>query len=95
MSLTIYPFIIADSSPQKEPKLSRARQIPEWSEYDAEIAKFARRLAESNKISSSALGEEADNLAAKQSGKAAPAAEEPKAPEAEESKAPEVGHDEL
>ncbi|KAG5641244.1 hypothetical protein DXG03_005668 [Asterophora parasitica] len=30
----------------KEPKLARARQIPEWEEYDAEIARFARQLAD-------------------------------------------------
>ncbi|RPD60390.1 glycosyltransferase family 24 protein [Lentinus tigrinus ALCF2SS1-7] len=30
----------------KEPKLDRARQIPEWEVYDSEIAKFARRLRE-------------------------------------------------
>ena len=29
---------------QKEPKLDRARQIPEWEVYDNEIAEFARRL---------------------------------------------------
>ncbi|KAH7886870.1 glycosyltransferase family 24 protein [Phlebopus sp. FC_14] len=34
----------------KEPKLSRARQIPEWEVYDAEIAQFARRLAAEGKI---------------------------------------------
>lgn len=34
----------------KEPKLSRARQIPEWEEYDAEIAQFVRKLAAEEKI---------------------------------------------
>ncbi|KAI6106945.1 glycosyltransferase family 24 protein [Pisolithus croceorrhizus] len=34
----------------KEPKLSRARQIPEWEQYDAEIAQFVRRLAAEGKI---------------------------------------------
>ncbi|KAI0367406.1 hypothetical protein BV20DRAFT_970596 [Pilatotrama ljubarskyi] len=29
---------------QKEPKLDRAKQIPEWEVYDAEIDAFARRL---------------------------------------------------
>jgi len=29
----------------KEPKLARARQIPEWEEYDAEIARFTKKLA--------------------------------------------------
>jgi hypothetical protein len=48
---------------QKEPKLSRARQIPEWSQYDAEIARFARQLVKDGKIGSSALGAEVDALA--------------------------------
>ena len=48
---------------QKEPKLVRARQIPEWSAYDGEIARFARRLAREGKISSTALSEEVDELA--------------------------------
>ncbi|KAI0715904.1 glycosyltransferase family 24 protein [Cerioporus squamosus] len=30
----------------KEPKLDRARQIPEWEVYDSEIAEFARKLRE-------------------------------------------------
>lgn len=28
----------------KEPKLVRARQIPEWDTYDREIAAFAKRI---------------------------------------------------
>ncbi|TFK82573.1 glycosyltransferase family 24 protein [Polyporus arcularius HHB13444] len=32
----------------KEPKLDRARQIPEWEVYDSEIAEFTRRLREGN-----------------------------------------------
>jgi UDP-glucose:glycoprotein glucosyltransferase len=28
----------------KEPKLARARQIPEWDVYDQEVAAFARRI---------------------------------------------------
>ncbi|KAG8781567.1 hypothetical protein FRC16_002834 [Serendipita sp. 398] len=47
----------------KEPKLSRARQIPEWSKYDGEIAGFARRLVKEGKIGSSALSAEVDALA--------------------------------
>ena len=35
---------VAHASMQKEPKLDRARQIPEWEVYDGEIAAFARRL---------------------------------------------------
>ena len=37
---------------QKEPKLSRARKIPEWEHYDGEIARFSRRLAEQGLIRS-------------------------------------------
>ena len=35
---------VAHARMQKEPKLDRARQIPEWEVYDNEIAEFARRL---------------------------------------------------
>ena len=48
---------------QKEPKLSRARQIPEWEEYDTEIAKFARLLAEDGRIHSSAATADVNALA--------------------------------
>jgi hypothetical protein len=34
---------------QKEPKLNRARAIPEWDSYDQEIASFALRVSERNK----------------------------------------------
>ena len=30
---------------QKEPKLVRARKIPEWEKYDSEIFQFSRKLA--------------------------------------------------
>ena len=55
--LTVCIFLICRSPApnqvmQKEPKLSRARQIPEWEEYDAEIAKFTRKLASEGKIRS-------------------------------------------
>ncbi|KAF4586958.1 hypothetical protein EYR40_010976 [Pleurotus pulmonarius] len=36
----------------KEPKLSRARQIPEWEEYDAEISRFAQKLAKEGSLHS-------------------------------------------
>ncbi len=29
---------------QKEPKLERARKIPEWDEYDREVAAFTKKL---------------------------------------------------
>ena len=62
--------------PQKEPKLSRARQIPEWEKYDSEIASFARKLADAGKIRSSAAAENVDALAGEPSGsKVAPTPE--------------------
>lgn len=49
--------------PQKEPKLARARQIPEWDEYDTEIAQLTRRLAEEGKIHSRMATADANVLA--------------------------------
>jgi UDP-glucose:glycoprotein glucosyltransferase len=48
---------------QKEPKLSRARKIPEWEEYDGEIAQFARKLAEEGIIRSRMVAADANLLA--------------------------------
>ena len=45
---------------QKEPKLVRARQIPEWDIYDREIATFAGRVSEGG----GALAVSVDDLAA-------------------------------
>ena len=39
---------------QKEPKLTRARQIPECELYDVEIARFTRSLADEGHIHTSA-----------------------------------------
>ncbi|CAE7169569.1 unnamed protein product [Rhizoctonia solani] len=47
----------------KEPKLARARQIPEWTLYDNEIAEFARSLADSGKLRSRAISGSVDALA--------------------------------
>jgi len=47
----------------KEPKLSRARQIPEWEKYDAEIASFAQKLVLEGKIRSQAVAASANDLA--------------------------------
>ncbi|KAJ1311851.1 hypothetical protein OPQ81_010312 [Rhizoctonia solani] len=47
----------------KEPKLARARQIPEWTSYDNEIAQFARSLADSGKLRSRAISGSVDALA--------------------------------
>ncbi|KAF5386468.1 hypothetical protein D9757_005906 [Collybiopsis confluens] len=52
----------------KEPKLARARQIPEWEEYDSEIARFARKLAEEGKIRSRIAAADANALAQTASG---------------------------
>lgn len=48
---------------QKEPKLARARQIPEWEEYDAEIARFARKLANEGKMRSQIVAADVNVLA--------------------------------
>ncbi|KAH9024388.1 UDP-glucose:glycoprotein glucosyltransferase-domain-containing protein [Lactarius pseudohatsudake] len=47
----------------KEPKLARARQIPEWEQYDAEIARFTRRLADEGRIHASAAAADVNELA--------------------------------
>ncbi|KAL1746758.1 glycosyltransferase family 24 protein [Schizophyllum fasciatum] len=47
----------------KEPKLSRARQIPEWEVYDAEIAEFTKRLAEEGAIQSRLAAADTNALA--------------------------------
>ncbi len=44
---------------KKEPKLKRARQIPEWDVYDREIAEFAARISGD----SGALAASVDDLA--------------------------------
>ncbi|KZT24849.1 glycosyltransferase family 24 protein [Neolentinus lepideus HHB14362 ss-1] len=59
----------------KEPKLARARQIPEWEEYDAEISRFARNLAEDGLIRSDIATAGADVLASVAAGAAAPVVE--------------------
>ncbi|KAG8845050.1 hypothetical protein FRB91_002102 [Serendipita sp. 411] len=64
----------------KEPKLSRARQIPEWSKYDGEIAGFARRLVKEGKIGSSALSAEVDALAGEKPKKGTGTADDSAAP---------------
>ena len=48
---------------QKEPKLARARQIPEWEEYDSEIARLSRSLAAEGKIHSRMATADANVLA--------------------------------
>jgi len=53
----------AELHTQKEPKLSRARKIPEWEEYDFEIARFTRRLAEEGRIHASAAAADVNELA--------------------------------
>ncbi len=48
---------------QKEPKLARARQIPEWEQYDGEIAHFTRRLADEGRIRASVAAADVNELA--------------------------------
>jgi UDP-glucose:glycoprotein glucosyltransferase len=74
--------------------LARARQIPEWEEYDAEIARFARDLAEEGKVQSRMAAADTNVLA----GAAVPAAEKgEKGPEGVTEGLEErgLGHDEL
>lgn len=56
---------------QKEPKLARAKHIPEWEEYDGEIARFARQLAENGLIHSGMADADATVLADVGAGKVA------------------------
>ena len=71
-----------DDTLQKEPKLSRARQIPEWEEYDAEVARFARKLADQGIIRSAAYASDVDALA--NSGSTASSGEERSVDESED-----------
>ena len=43
--------------------MARAKHIPEWEEYDAEIARFARHLAEKGIIRSEMVAADATVLA--------------------------------
>nr|XP_018263998.1 UDP-glucose:glycoprotein glucosyltransferase [Kwoniella dejecticola CBS 10117]OBR86156.1 UDP-glucose:glycoprotein glucosyltransferase [Kwoniella dejecticola CBS 10117] len=58
----------------KEPKLVRARQIPEWDLYDREIASFAARL-QGEEVGVGALAASVDDLASEANG-AHPAGQE-------------------
>lgn len=42
--LTLVAVDLCQNPMTKEPKLVRARQIPEWDVYDREIADFAKRV---------------------------------------------------
>lgn len=55
--------LVVDENLQKEPKLSRARQIPEWEDYDAEVSRFAGKLADQGVIRSTAYAGGVDSLA--------------------------------
>jgi UDP-glucose:glycoprotein glucosyltransferase len=48
---------------QKEPKLVRAKHIPEWEKYDSEIAQFAHRLSQQGIIHSGLVDADASVLA--------------------------------
>ena len=56
-------FPLCTTLKQKEPKLARARQIPEWELYDAEIARFTRTLANDGRIHASAAAADVNELA--------------------------------
>ncbi|KAI5117547.1 hypothetical protein M0805_004373 [Coniferiporia weirii] len=79
----------------KEPKLARARQIPEWEEYDAEIARFARTLADAGKIQSHIAAADANALASAGAGGAAGASGEAADTGKEDDLAEDVGQREV
>ena len=80
---------------QKEPKLQRARKIPEWEQYDSEIAHFTRRLAEEGRIHASAAAADVNELA--KAGSVGPVLTpaEPEDMRTSETESPEAIHDEL
>ncbi|KAI0090064.1 glycosyltransferase family 24 protein [Irpex rosettiformis] len=47
----------------KEPKLARAKHIPEWEEYDSEISRFAKQLSERGAIHAGMADADASVLA--------------------------------
>jgi len=65
----------------KEPKLVRARQIPEWEEYDTEIARFAQRLAAEGRVRSDIAAADSNVLASAAAGGSVMNAAEEKAEE--------------
>ncbi|CCO31203.1 UDP-glucose:glycoprotein glucosyltransferase [Rhizoctonia solani AG-1 IB] len=79
----------------KEPKLARARQIPEWTLYDNEIAEFARSLADSGKIRSRAISGSVDALASVGKKVTTSNTEESPAPTPDEQAEPHQAHEEL
>ncbi|KAF9648458.1 glycosyltransferase family 24 protein [Thelephora ganbajun] len=52
----------------KEPKLARARKIPEWEEYDSEIAKFAQQLSREGRLQSDIAAADSNVLASAAAG---------------------------
>ncbi|CAE6344291.1 unnamed protein product [Rhizoctonia solani] len=79
----------------KEPKLARARQIPEWTSYDNEIAEFARSLADSGKIRSRAISGSVDALASVGKKLTTSTTEESPAPTTDDQAEPHREHEEL
>jgi hypothetical protein len=55
--------LIPSPRSQKEPKLARARQIPEWELYDGKIARFTRKLVDEGRIHASAAAADVNELA--------------------------------
>jgi UDP-glucose:glycoprotein glucosyltransferase len=70
--------------------LARARQIPEWEEYDSEISRFAKKLAEDGIIRSRIVAADANALAASGAGGTQTAIKAPAA----DADVPPVQHDE-
>lgn len=68
---------------QKEPKLARARQIPEWELYDSEIAHFAQKLAADGRVRSDMAAADSDALANAAAGAGASASTQEKVQEEE------------
>ncbi|KAF7983169.1 hypothetical protein HWV62_23402 [Athelia sp. TMB] len=77
----------------KEPKLARARAIPEWEVYDSEIARFARKLAAEGLIHSDVSAVDVNVLAG--SAPAAPSAEVPGEAAPGETEEADIKRDEL
>jgi len=48
--------------------LARARQIPEWEEYDTEIARFAQKLAAEGRVRSDIAAADSNVLASAAAG---------------------------
>jgi UDP-glucose:glycoprotein glucosyltransferase len=95
----LYHLVLMRVDIQKEPKLARARQIPEWEEYDSEISRFAKKLAEEGVIKSQGAAVDVNVLAGGGPSEAAPSSSSSESPVDEssevEKEAEKATHDEL